>query len=110
METSYKVLRSALWQRLTLRGTRFDIEPDITARILWLGYRIHEVPIRYYARSREEGKKLTWMDGLRAIGTLVKRRLASDRQLFGPGHDRAYHEARHEEVARSHPLIKPERS
>lgn len=110
METGYKVLRSDLWRRLNLKGTRFDIEPDITARILRLGYRIHEVPIRYYARSREEGKKLTWMDGLRAIGTLVKLRLASDRQLFGPGYDRAYHEARHEELARSHPLIKAERS
>src|SRR5215467_11654027 len=110
METGYKVLRSELWKRLNLRGKRFDIEPDITARILRLGYRIHEVPIRYYARSREEGKKLTWMDGLRAIGTLVKLRLASDRQLFGPGYDRAYHEARHEELARSHPLIRAERS
>jgi len=110
METGYKVLRSALWQSLNLKGTRFDIEPDITARILRLGYRIHEVPIRYYARSREEGKKLTWMDGLRAIGTLVKLRVASDQRLFGPGHDRAYHEARHEELARSHPLIKAERS
>jgi dolichol-phosphate hexosyltransferase len=110
METGYKVLRSELWQRLNLKGSRFDIEPDITARVLRLGYRIHEVPIRYYARSREEGKKLTWMDGLRAIGTLVKLRLTSDRQLFGPGHDRAYHEARHKELARSHPLIKAERS
>src|SRR5262245_43525736 len=110
METGYKMLRSALWQRLNLQGSRFDIEPDITARILRLGYRIHEVPIRYYARGREEGKKLTWMDGLRAIGTLVKLRLASDRKLFGRGHDRAYHRARHEELARSHPLIKAERS
>jgi dolichol-phosphate hexosyltransferase len=110
METGYKVLRSTLWQRLNLKGTRFDIEPDITARVLRLGYRIHEVPIRYYARSREEGKKLTWLDGLQAIGTLVKLRLASDRRLFGPGYDRAYHEARHEELARSHPLIRVERS
>src|SRR5262249_27181253 len=110
METGYKVLRSDLWRRLNLKGTRFDIEPDITGRILRLGYRIHEVPIRYYARGREQGKKLTWMDGLRAIGTLVKLRLASDRKLFGPGHDRAYHQARHEELARSHPLIKAERS
>ena len=110
METGYKVVRSDLWKRLNLKGTRFDIEPDITGRILRLGYRIHEVPIRYYARGREEGKKLTWLDGLRAIGTLVKLRLASDRQLFGPGYDRAYHEARHEELARSHPLIRAERS
>jgi len=106
METGYKVLRSELWKRLNLRGKRFDIEPDITARILRLGYRIHEVPIRYYARSREEGKKLTWMDGLRAIVTLLRLRLASDKRLFGPSYDHAYHKARHEELARSHPLIR----
>src|SRR5215472_740665 len=110
METGYKVLRSELWQRLNLKGNRFDIEPDITARVLRLGYRIHEVPIRYYARSREEGKKLTWMDGMRAIGTLAKLRLASEKKLFGPDYDRAYHEARHEALARSHPLIKAEGS
>src|SRR6202011_2071572 len=83
METGYKVLRSELWTRLNLQGTRFDIEPDITARLLRLGYRIHEVPIRYYARSREEGKKLTWLDGVRALGTLGRLRLTSDESLFG---------------------------
>ncbi|HEY8685487.1 MAG TPA: glycosyltransferase family 2 protein, partial [Chloroflexota bacterium] len=45
LETGYKALRSDLWKKLNLRGTRFDIEPDITARVLRLGYRIHEVPI-----------------------------------------------------------------
>jgi dolichol-phosphate hexosyltransferase len=109
METGYKMLRSELWQRLNLKGTRFDIEPDITARILRLGYRIHEMPIRYYARGREEGKKLTWVDGVRAISTLVRLRVSSDRRLFGPDHDRAYHAARQEELARSHPLIKASR-
>jgi dolichol-phosphate hexosyltransferase len=106
METGYKVLRSELWQRLNLRGNRFDIEPDITARVLRLGYRIHEVPIRYYARSREEGKKLTWTDGLQAIGTLLRLRLTSDRKLFGPDHDHAYHLERHAELARAHPLMR----
>jgi len=53
-----------LMRRLGLSGTRFDIEPEITGRILRLGYRIHEVPIDYYARSRAEGKKLTWKDGV----------------------------------------------
>jgi glycosyltransferase involved in cell wall biosynthesis len=109
METGYKMLRSELWQRLNLKGTRFDIEPDITARILRLGYRIHEMPIRYYARGREEGKKLTWVDGVRAISTLVRLRVSSDRRLFGPDHDRAYHARRQEELARSHPLIKASR-
>src|SRR6202165_1366368 len=94
METGYKVLRSELWKRLNLHGTRFDIEPEITARVLRLGYRIHEVPIRYYARSREEGKKLTWRDGVKALGTLARARLRSDRDLFGPPSGDDYHRNR----------------
>jgi glycosyltransferase involved in cell wall biosynthesis len=105
METGYKVLRSDLWRRLNLRGTRFDIEPDITARTLRLGYRIHEVPIHYYARSREEGKKLTWRDGVRALGTLASRRLASTDRLFGKENDWAYHRTRNAELAAQHPLV-----
>jgi glycosyltransferase involved in cell wall biosynthesis len=104
METGYKLLRSDLWRRLNLRGSRFDIEPDITARTLRLGYRIHEVPIRYYARGREEGKKLTWIDGVRALGTLVRLRLRSERDLFGDV-DHAYHRGRQRELARQHPLM-----
>jgi hypothetical protein len=73
--------------------------------VLRLGYRIHEVPIRYYARSRDEGKKLTWRDGLSAVSTLARLRLSSNRRLFGAGHDAAYHERRHQELARVHPLI-----
>ena len=105
METGYKVLRSELWKRLNLQGTRFDIEPDITGRILRLGYRIHEVPIRYYARSREEGKKLTWFDGVRAMGALVRLRLSSDKRLFGQSSDGGYHRQRHEQLAGRHPLM-----
>jgi glycosyltransferase involved in cell wall biosynthesis len=107
METGYKALRSDLWRRLNLRGTRFDIEPDITARVLRLGYRIHETPIRYYARGRAEGKKLTWLDGVRAFGTLLRRRLSSDRQLFGNAIDRDYHHQRQRELAHRHPLVAP---
>jgi len=83
METGFKAMRTELMRRLSLHGSRFDIEPEITARILRLGYRIHEVPITYYARSREEGKKLTWVDGARGFGTLLQLRLASKRRLFG---------------------------
>jgi dolichol-phosphate hexosyltransferase len=107
METGYKVLRSDLWRRLNLQGTRFDIEPDITGRALRLGYRIHEVPIRYYARGRDEGKKLTWRDGVRALEALVRLRLSSDERLFGATADRAYHLGRQAELSRHHPLIAP---
>jgi glycosyltransferase involved in cell wall biosynthesis len=110
METGYKALRSDLWRRLNLQGTRFDIEPDITARTLRLGYRIHEVPIRYYARSRDEGKKLTWMDGVRAFGTLARLRLSSDQALFGADADAAYHRERQQELSAQHPLITRDRS
>jgi dolichol-phosphate hexosyltransferase len=106
METGCKCLRTSLWQRLNLHGTRFDIEPEITARVLRLGYRIHEVPIRYYARSREDGKKLTWRDGIHALTTLLKLRLRSEKRLFGEEHDRGYHAGRHAELARSHPLMR----
>jgi glycosyltransferase involved in cell wall biosynthesis len=105
METGYKVLRSELWRRLNLQGTRFDIEPDITARALRLGYRIHEVPIRYYARSRAEGKKLTWLDGVRALGTLARLRVSSEAELFGRAVDHGYHRERQAELSRHHPLI-----
>jgi glycosyltransferase involved in cell wall biosynthesis len=97
METGYKAMRTELMRRLRLRGNRFGIEPDITARVLRLGYRIHEVPISYYARSREEGKKLTWRDGVKALGTLVRLRLTSHRRLFGEADD--YHAERHRELA-----------
>ena len=104
LETGYKVLRSELWKRLALAGSRFDIEPDITARVLRLGYRIHEVPIHYYARSREEGKKLTWRDGVHALTTLLRLRMASDASLFGQLLDPAYHRARQAALASQHPL------
>jgi dolichol-phosphate hexosyltransferase len=107
METGYKVIRSELWKRLNLQGTRFDIEPDITARILRLGYRIHEIPIHYYARTREEGKKLTWQDGVRALVTLAKLRLSSHRTLFGGLGVDDYHRRRHVELASKHPLRPP---
>ena len=102
LETGYKMLRSELWQRLHLSGRRFDIEPEITARLLRLGYRIHEVPIQYSARSREEGKKLTWRDGVQALGTLLGLRLQSRRGLFGEDAD--YHRQRQRQLALHHPL------
>jgi dolichol-phosphate hexosyltransferase len=110
METGYKVLRSDLWRRLNLQGSRFDIEPDITVRALRLGYRIHEVPIHYYARSRDEGKKLTWLDGVRALGTLARLRLNSEEDLFGHTVDHDYHRGRQAELSRQHPLITRNRS
>jgi dolichol-phosphate hexosyltransferase len=83
METGFKVMRTSLMRRLGLRGNRFDVEPEITGRILRLGYRIYEVPIDYAARTREQGKKLTWRDGVKALFVLLRVRLATSRDLFG---------------------------
>jgi glycosyltransferase involved in cell wall biosynthesis len=105
LESGYKALRADLWRRLNLQGDRFDIEPDITARVLRLGYRIHEVPIRYYARSRAEGKKLTWLDGLRAIGHLVRLRFSPYAALFGGVADPGYHRDRQRHLSLRHPLM-----
>jgi glycosyltransferase involved in cell wall biosynthesis len=97
METGYKLMRTDLMRRLRLTGKRFDIEPEITARVVRLGYRIHEVPITYYARGREEGKKLTWRDGVRALWTLFKLRILPASLLFGAPDE--YHARRRAELA-----------
>jgi glycosyltransferase involved in cell wall biosynthesis len=73
--TCQKVLRSSLFRTLPLRENGFAIEAEITARLLRAGVRIFEVPITYRARSREEGKKLTPLDGLKVIATLARCRV-----------------------------------
>jgi glycosyltransferase involved in cell wall biosynthesis len=73
--TCYKAMRTELFRSLPLREKGFAIEPEIAARVLRSGERIHEVPISYRARSREAGKKLTALDGLRVLRTLVRCRL-----------------------------------
>ena len=102
METGFKCMRTSLMKRLGLRGSRFDIEPEITGRVLRLGYRIYEVPIDYAARTREQGKKLTWRDGVKALYTLLRIRFASAKNLFGVADP--YHEKRLNELSSSvHP-------
>ena len=73
--TCHKAMRTDLFRSLPLRERGFAIEPEIAARVLRAGERIHEVPIHYRARSREAGKKLTSTDGLRVLRTLVRCRL-----------------------------------
>jgi dolichol-phosphate hexosyltransferase len=74
--TCHKAMRTDLFRSLSLRERGFAIEPEIAARVLRAGERIHEVPIHYRARSREAGKKLTTMDGLRVLRTLMRCRVA----------------------------------
>jgi glycosyltransferase involved in cell wall biosynthesis len=74
METCYKLIDRALLDELDLRADKFDIEPEITAKILKRKVRIYEVPISYTGREFDEGKKITWRDGFSALTTLVKYR------------------------------------
>ena len=74
--TCHKAMHTELFRSLPLRERGFAIEPEIAARVLRSGERIHEVPIHYRARSREAGKKLTTTDGLRVLRTLVRCRLS----------------------------------
>jgi hypothetical protein len=75
METCYKTFtREALNKIGHLKAKRFDFEPEITAKFLKNGYKIKEIPIKYYSRDFDEGKKITWRDGLKAAFYLVKYR------------------------------------
>src|SRR3954470_22678162 len=74
--TCHKVIRTDVFKALPLQARGFDIEPEIAARLLQHGERIYEVPVRYKARSTEEGKKLTSTDGFRVLRTLVRCRLS----------------------------------
>ena len=75
IETCFKVARLSAWRRLKLRSKGFGIEAESTAKFLKVGYRIFETPIEYRARTREEGKKLNWTDGVAAVWILLKIRL-----------------------------------
>jgi len=73
--TCYKSLRREVLDGLKLASTGFEFCPEITAKLLQAGHRIVEVPIRYYPRGFDEGKKIRYSDGLKAIWTLLKLRL-----------------------------------
>jgi hypothetical protein len=74
METCYKIMDAGLAKGLGLESNRFDIEPEITAKLLRTGQSILELPVRFEPRSRAQGKKIGWRDGVRAIQVLLKYR------------------------------------
>jgi glycosyltransferase involved in cell wall biosynthesis len=74
METCYKVMRADIARALALEANRFDIEPEITAKLLRAGHSIVERPVRFEPRSRAQGKKIGWRDGVKAVGVLVRHR------------------------------------
>ncbi len=76
VETAYKVMKKGVVDRIILKAIGFEFEPEITAKILRLGYKIHETPITYNPRSIGDGKKIRWKDGFKAIYYLFKYRFA----------------------------------
>ncbi len=75
METCYKAFRREAIQSVTLEETDFGFEPEVTIKLAKKGWRFYEVGISYYGRGYEEGKKINWMDGLKAIATIIKHGL-----------------------------------
>ena len=75
METCYKVFRRDVLQKITIQENRFGFEPEITAKVARLRVPLYEVSISYYGRTYEEGKKIGWRDGLRAIWCILKYNL-----------------------------------
>jgi glycosyltransferase involved in cell wall biosynthesis len=72
METCYKVFRADILKRITLVSDRFGFEPEITAKVAKLKVRVFEVGIRYHGRTYEEGKKITWKDGIAALWHILR--------------------------------------
>jgi glycosyltransferase involved in cell wall biosynthesis len=74
METCYKIMRTSVARSLELTADRFDIEPEITVRLLTAGHRIVERPVTFTPRSRAAGKKIGWHDGFSAVRLLLRHR------------------------------------
>jgi glycosyltransferase involved in cell wall biosynthesis len=75
METCYKVMTTTVARSLGLESNRFDIEPEITAKLLRAGHGILELPVRFSPRTRQAGKKIGWKDGVHALRVLLRYRL-----------------------------------
>ena len=74
METCYKMFTREVLKGMKLRAMRFDFEPEITAKIIKKGYKIKEIPINYYPRGFDQGKKIDWRDGIKALLYLLRYR------------------------------------
>jgi len=77
METCHKLIERNLMLKLGIKARGFEFEPEITAKILKSGCKIHEVPVQYIGRKASEGKKVTWRDGIQAIYCLVKYKVSN---------------------------------
>lgn len=72
METGFKVMRAGVLRSLDIQSYTFDFEVEVTVKLFRYGYRVYEIPITYTGRGYEEGKKITWKDGVRALWALMK--------------------------------------
>ncbi|MSR75391.1 MAG: glycosyltransferase family 2 protein [Planctomycetes bacterium] len=72
METCYKVMRRSVVERLELCANRFDVEPEITAKVARMGAKVYEVPVSYSGRDFDEGKKIRWFDGFSALWAIAR--------------------------------------
>jgi glycosyltransferase involved in cell wall biosynthesis len=88
METCYKVFRTDLLKSIPIRSDRFGFEPEIVMKSAKRKLRIYEVPISYHGRSYEEGKKIGWQDGVKALGVILKFWLIDD--LYATPYGRAF--------------------
>jgi SAM-dependent methyltransferase len=86
METCYKMFRREVVQSMTIESRRFGIEPEITAKVARRGYRVYEVPISYYGRTYDEGKKIGWKDAFSALWTIIKHRFRETEESGNVGH------------------------
>ena len=86
METCYKMFRREVVQSMTIESRRFGIEPEITAKVARRGYRVYEVPISYYGRTYDEGKKIGWKDAFSALWTIIKHRFRETEETGNVGH------------------------
>jgi glycosyltransferase involved in cell wall biosynthesis len=75
METGFKMIRTDVFKSLNIVSSTFDFEVEVTAKLFKRGFRVYEIPITYTGRTYEEGKKITWRDGLRAIFALLRFRI-----------------------------------
>ena len=75
METCYKVFRSSVLKNITIKSSRFGVEPELTAKIARMGVRIYEIPISYNGRKYSEGKKIGWKDAVNAFYSIIRFRL-----------------------------------
>jgi len=84
METGFKVFRRDVIQSIKLEQNRFGFEPEVTVKIARMKLRIYEVGISYYGRTYEEGKKIGWRDGVKALWCILRYTITTPHSTFKP--------------------------